>query len=1047
MKNSNHEGSQVGSIFIVTAGIFTAAIGLLALLGWIVQIPTLTTFGANSIPLAPSTALLFILLGVALSVHNLVLRNRRAYMMSMVIGATVMVTASLLFVSSSAGIYSSIEHPGLSITDVAIGHMSPVTAACFAISALSFILTLSSSLLHPKRGALAFACAFLMAVISLLLLIAYLFGSPILYGSKIIPPSLPASVAFFILALGLLLSAALRIWSYDKIRNAASDRDSFALFIILIFSAAGIVAGGYLYFKNYENQYRAEVEQRLSAIAELKTDQLVEWRKERYNDGEMIFRNYSFTKLVQQYFESSANKDAQHQLEAWLGKFQSQDEYDRVFLLDTRGIPRISVPSEGVPLASTISDRVSKRLFPDSVTMVEFHKNEHNQKIYYSILVPILDEQRKNRYLGALVMEVDPTVFLYPFIQSWPTATRTSETLIIRREGNDALFLNDLRFDNDAALNHRIPSENKDVLAVKAVLGEKGIVEGTDYRGERVIGYICAVPHSDWYLIARMDIEEVYAALRERLWLIEVLVLALLAVATAGIGLVWRHQRNSFYREQYKSSEALRNSENRYRSLFENMNEGYAYCKMLFNNDTPEDFIYIDVNPAFESITGLKNVAGKKVSEAIPGIQKSNPELLEIYGRVALGGHPETFETCVESLGIWFSIAVYCPAKEYFVAVFNDITERKRAEEKVENLAAIVQASYDAIIGKNLDGIITSWNEGAERLYGFTESEMIGKPISLLIPAEREDELPAILESIRSGKHIEHYETRRSRKDGQEIHVSLSVSPIRDAGGKIIGASSIARDITRQQRAEEKIQKLNAELETRVIERTARLEVANKELDAFAYSVSHDLRAPLRSIDGFSQILLEDYAQKLDEKGTDSLQRVRAATQRMGQLIDDLLGLSRVSRSALSREFVDLSAIAAGIAAELRESDPGRAVEFAISPEMKVIGDAHLLRIVIDNLIRNAFKFTSKHAKARVEFGMAEREGTKVYYVRDDGAGFDMKYANKMFGAFQRMHSLVEFPGTGIGLATVQRIINRLGGRVWAESEVEKGATFYFTLQ
>ncbi len=291
--------------------------------------------------------------------------------------------------------------------------------------------------------------------------------------------------------------------------------------------------------------------------------------------------------------------------------------------------------------------------------------------------------------------------------------------------------------------------------------------------------------------------------------------------------------------------------------------------------------------------------------------------------------------------------------------------------------------------------------------------------------------------------YVTDFECGILNKQGEVRRCITSLRLYRDKG---ILEGSI-QDITERKQAEDEIRKLNAELETRVAERTALLEVANKELDAFVYSVSHDLRAPLRSIDGFSLVLLEDYAKKLDEKGKDSLQRVRAATQRMGQLIDDLLSLSRVSRSDLSRDRVHLSAIADGIAAELRESDPGRDVVFVISPDIHVTGDAHLLQIVLDNLMRNAFKFTSKHAKARIEFGQALRDGTVVYHVRDDGAGFDMKYADKMFGAFQRMHSSVEFPGMGIGLVTVQRIINRHGGRVWAEGEVEKGATFYFTLQ
>jgi len=232
----------------------------------------------------------------------------------------------------------------------------------------------------------------------------------------------------------------------------------------------------------------------------------------------------------------------------------------------------------------------------------------------------------------------------------------------------------------------------------------------------------------------------------------------------------------------------------------------------------------------------------------------------------------------------------------------------------------------------------------------------------------------------------------------------------------------------------------------RIRARTAQLEAANKELEAFSYSVSHDLRAPLRSIDGFSQALQEDYTARLDEEGRSHLRRVRAATQRMAHLIDDLLHLARVSRAELRSAPVDLSAVAQGVVAELRQREPRRAVEFVCVDQARVRGDPALLRVLLENLLGNAWKFTAQRRPARIEFGVSQQDGATAYFVRDNGAGFDMSYADKLFGAFQRLHSAKEFEGTGIGLATVQRIIHRHGGRVWAESAVDQGATFYFTV-
>ena len=250
----------------------------------------------------------------------------------------------------------------------------------------------------------------------------------------------------------------------------------------------------------------------------------------------------------------------------------------------------------------------------------------------------------------------------------------------------------------------------------------------------------------------------------------------------------------------------------------------------------------------------------------------------------------------------------------------------------------------------------------------------------------------------------------------------------------------------RIQEQNQELQQARDELEQRVIERTTQFEVANKELESFSYSVSHDLRAPLRSIDGFSQALLEDHGDKLDDQGRSDLQRVHAATRRMGQLIDDMLNLARVSRGEMQREAVDLSSLVKSIAAELKAAEPERRVDLAIADGVGTQGDARLLRILLENLLRNAWKFTGKHPTAQIEFGTSQNNGKPVYFVRDDGAGFDMAYAGKLFGTFQRLHATTEFNGTGVGLATVQRIAHRHGGKVWAEGKVDQGATFYFTL-
>lgn len=258
-----------------------------------------------------------------------------------------------------------------------------------------------------------------------------------------------------------------------------------------------------------------------------------------------------------------------------------------------------------------------------------------------------------------------------------------------------------------------------------------------------------------------------------------------------------------------------------------------------------------------------------------------------------------------------------------------------------------------------------------------------------------------------------------------------------------VSKDALVHEITERERAEESIRSLNAQLEQKLAE----LDAANKELEAFSYSASHDLRAPLRSIEGFSRALLEDCSDRLDEQGMHYLRRIRTASRHMADLIENVLKLSHITRYEMKTEPVDLSELVHELAAELAEAEPGRRVELSIQNGIIAHGDMHLLRILLDNLVRNAWKFTGKQAAARIEFGMTDGPGgNRVFYLRDNGAGFDKNYASKLFIPFQRLHSPSEFPGTGIGLATVQRIINRHGGRVWAEGEPGKGATFSFTL-
>jgi len=406
--------------------------------------------------------------------------------------------------------------------------------------------------------------------------------------------------------------------------------------------------------------------------------------------------------------------------------------------------------------------------------------------------------------------------------------------------------------------------------------------------------------------------------------------------------------------------------------------------------------------------------------------------------------------------------------------------ERRQAEERRRESEALYRAIVDnlpggfvAMLDRDLT-VLFSAGEGMARI-GLTDAMLAGRNILEMPGLDAGEAVAGHYRRVLEGETA-HFEVKLAGRD-----FAVQAVPLRDDQGWVARILSLSIDITDrkrseaqlrqaqaelerlfheselsrrallsvvedQKRTEEKIRQLNLELEERVRERTAQYEAANRELESFAYSVSHDLRAPLRAMDGFSGALLEEYQEQLDDQAHHYLRRIREASQRMGQLIEDLLNLSRVTRREMNRRPVDLSQMAREIAAELHSQHPSRRVECEVMPDLMVEADPNLMKIALENLLSNAFKFTAQREEARIEVGVVEKDGEKVYYVRDNGVGFDMTYAGKLFTPFQRLHSLQDFPGTGVGLATVQRIIRRHGGRIWPEAERGVGATFYFTL-
>jgi len=520
----------------------------------------------------------------------------------------------------------------------------------------------------------------------------------------------------------------------------------------------------------------------------------------------------------------------------------------------------------------------------------------------------------------------------------------------------------------------------------------------------------------------------------------------LLDIAMSNIGEAYLETKEQLIRQQEETvRDALRHqqSERRFRGLLEAAPDGMVIVD--------RQGIIVMVNAQTEKLFGYARdeLLGNHVELLVPArFRDTHPfhrKQYEKNPRVrSMGADLDLY--ALRRDGTEFPVEISLSPMEtdedsLIIAAIRDITERKRAEEQFRDL---LESAPDAMVVVDQQGIIQLINSQTEKMFGYDRAEIVGRSMEVLVPRRFRKKHA----KHRVGYYVEHpvrpmgigLDLFGLRKDGSEFPVEISLSPLEAESGLLVSAA--IRNVTQRKRMEEDVQKLNEDLKRRA----AQLEAANRELEAFSYSVSHDLRAPLRSIDGFSHVLLEDYSQQLPQEGRDYLERVRAAAQRMAVLIDDLLNLSRLTRTALQPRFINVSSLVQEIVHGLQKSQPERQVTFSITPDLMVEADPHLMKIVLENLLSNAWKFTSRREQAAIEFGQKTHVTERTFYVSDNGVGFDMAYADKLFGVFQRLHSVSDFPGTGVGLATVQRIISIHGGRIWAEGAEGKGAIFYFTL-
>jgi PAS domain S-box-containing protein len=1208
----------------------------------------------------------------------------------------------------------------------------------------------------------------------------------------------------------------------------------------LVFVATGIgfliLVNGYFYLRHEQYVLRKERYNELKAIVDLKIDQIMTWRHETFGYPYATYRNSFFEDNIENFIFKGRNEALKNSILEQFSVMRLQSGYENIFLTSPSGELLFAVDATlkavDLPTKKFIAEAVVKQ----KVSSTDLFYCSLHRKIHYDIVVPVMN--RNNVSIASIVFRVDPAMTFYPIVQSWPTPSKTSEILIIRKSDDSVLFLSELRFRKNSALKLKFPLTNTILPAAQAVLGYEGFLEGKDYRNAEVLSYLCKLPGTPWFMVAKVDRKEVFSELNYRAATVMIVVIVLIILVSVTISRFYYSRQRNIYRELFlnekrlvemkeeyrtmlysigdgvittdtngiirhmnpvaekltgwmeaeakgiglndvfrlvqektndridvpfervieegaianiadkamiistsgmktpaagnyapifdvskkiiggvlvfqdqenmrEAGRKLENSEVRYRRLFETAKNGmlilnaetgsildvnpflvemlgYSHDHYVGKNmwdlgcfrniaDSREKFLelqhkryirYEDI--PLETFTGkqidvefisnvyevdqkkviqcnIRDITERKLAEValkessnkirslaenIPGyVAYVNADTLkyefvndafiksfQIAHEKIIGSHLSeffpnpayqdtlkhveavktgksvTFESVFHLDGYqsWFEIhfapvfdanmhvssivmlsfniterkqaenalkesesryrnlvellqtgivlhdegivifansaaanimnvgrsgamitgkpildyihpdyretiqkriiysleentavplmeAVFLrndgspitvevtsipflfQGKKVMLSVFNDISRRKEAEEALGKSLAMYK-----LLSENMTDIV--WlmdfnlkvnyiSPSAFILRGFTVEELMELPLekqlapeSLAIAMSALQQLLQELSANPGYSDIPTYEFEFYRKDGSTVWLENTFSIIRDINGVPVSILGEGRDITERRQIQEKIKNLNTELEQRVIERTAALQAINRELEAFSYSVSHDLRAPLRAIDGFTSILVEDYEPNFDDEGKKLCARIKENTQKMGQLIDDLLAFSRLGRRDITLSRINMKGLAGSVYKELTTLKMRHEIDFQLGELDAISGDRVLLHQVWYNLIANAIKFSSHCEQTVISISGYRDKNRIVYCVRDHGAGFDMKYIDKLFGVFQRLHSVKEFEGTGVGLAIVQRIINRHGGEVWAEGEVGEGAAFYFAL-
>ena len=1060
---------------VLLVGALSALVGGVVLFGWTLDIPALKSALPGWVAMKPNTAIAFILTGISLlassapGTHPSTLLSRLSRICALFAGLIGLLSLCEYAFGWNPGFDQWIfPEPVGAVGTSHPGRMAPDAALCFVLFAAGWEFTHRPIPTNRTLGAaLLFGAA--ITTIALIEILSYFVPIFRTYGwGGLTMMALPTATAFAALGVALLLIS--RPESTAPPQSIERVVTSTGLKFVLVFIALtiGIIATGTFYYRNYERQFRVEAEQQLAVIAELKVSELVQYRRERLADAYILSNTPSFTQVVRRFLTSPADADAKRQLQAWFGKYKDHLQYDQVRLLDAEGVTRLSEPDEWLAQFSfEIAQGASEAMRSSQVKFLDFYRNENDQRIYLAMLVPIFDETDGNRPLGVIVMRIDPTTYIYPYLSRWPLPSASAETLLVRREGNEAVFLNELRFQKNTALTLRVSLANTTMPAVKAALGQVGIVDGIDYRGVPVLAALGTVPDSPWFLVDRRDVAEVYAPLRAQLWQVVVMIGVLIFSAGAGVGTVWRRQQVRFYLERIETWDALQKSQSLLIQAEKLGRVGGWEFDIETGQQTWTEMVY-DIHEL--DSTGLPTV-DMGISFYTPA---SQPIIKQAVQRAIELGEPFDLEleiiTAKGNLRNVHAIGKADLERGKVSGFFQDITERKlnisalqeanikiQASQKatlniLEDLRSEIQArtlkeaelkkvstaieqTGEMIIITDPAGIIEYVNPAFETVSGYTSEEVIGKTPALLKSGQQDQAFYQNLwETIISGQ-VWHGRLVNKRKDGRLYTEDASISPVFDAAEKIINYVGVKRDIT-------------AELAL-----TAQFQQAQKmeSIGRLAGGVAHDYNNMLSVILGYTEMALERVAPS--DPLHEDLQQVFDAARRSTDITRQLLAFAR--KQAIAPVVLDLNVTVDGMLKMLRRLI-GEDISLAWMPAFEVWPvkfDPSQLDQILANLCVNGRdaiggvgKITIETANVVFDDAYCARNvgftsGAFVMLaVSDSGCGMDKDTLEQIFEPFFTTKEIGK--GTGLGLATVYGIVKQNRGFINVYSEPGNGTTF-----